>query len=154
MTDALVTVGEQGADLVLLNGDLAVDEGLESAVLLSLFTDRRARELPAGELDPRGWWPDSPDDRWGSLLWTLTRGKLTRETVERARAYCREALAWAVEDGILERVEVGVTSSDTLLLLEIGLVRGSATRWPTIWAGVQAATYKPSPDVEVRLLPL
>jgi phage gp46-like protein len=154
MPDLRITVTEQGSDLVLSGGDLAVEEGLETAVLLSLFTDRRARELPEGETDPRGWWAEAQDDRWGSQLWTLSRSKLTRANVERARAYALEALAWLTADGILERVEVDVQSSDTMLLLEVRLVRGSATRWPSVWAGVQEATYKPEVDVELHLLPL
>lgn len=154
MPDLQLEVGEQGCDLVLAGGDLAIDEGLESAVLVSLFTDRRARELPQGETDPRGFWAEDTDDRWGSLLWTLARGKLTPENVERARSYAREALAWLVEDGILERVEADVSAGASFLALEVRLVRGRATRWPAAWAAVVAATYKPEAGIALRLLPL
>lgn len=154
MTDLAIVVDEEGPDLALEAGDLQLEEGLDSAVLWSLFSDQRARELPAGQTDPRGWWADEPGDRWGSHLWTLARGKLTAETVARARSYCRTALAWLVADGILERVEVAVDASGAVLVLEVQLVRGDASRWPTVWAGVQAQTFKPTPDVEVRLLPL
>src|ERR1700753_4183597 len=59
--------------------DLFLDQGgLQSAVMLSLFTDRRA---PAGFTPPvgsppglRGWWGDTYTGRQiGSWLWTLDR---------------------------------------------------------------------------------
>ncbi|NCB53153.1 MAG: hypothetical protein EOM54_14955, partial [Clostridia bacterium] len=38
--------------------DLSSDKGLETAVIVSLFTDRRAdgEELPPNEKTKRGWW--------------------------------------------------------------------------------------------------
>lgn len=86
-------------------------EPLVRAVLISLFTWRRANpddELPA---DTRqGWWGDSyplePNDRIGSRLWLLARSKLTDETARRAREYAQEALQWLVEDSVVARVEV------------------------------------------------
>ena len=48
------------ADMSLIGIDLATEEGLYTAVVISLFTDARADkddELPAGENDSRrGWW--------------------------------------------------------------------------------------------------
>ncbi|MGE0487322.1 MAG: phage GP46 family protein [Gammaproteobacteria bacterium] len=92
---------------------LADDDGLETAVILSLFTDRRAADddaLPDGTDDRRGWWgdayPDLPGDRVGSRLWLLFREKDMQAVVNRAREYVEEALAWLVEDGIARRVVV------------------------------------------------
>ena len=97
-------------DLALDGADLAPDTSLETAVVLSLFTDRRAEpgDIPAGE-DPKGWWGDSfaeADDRIGSRLWLLPREKLLPETAERARGYAREALQWLLDDGIAAGVDV------------------------------------------------
>ena len=93
--------------------DLAADDTLATAVLISLFTDRRVsrEELPDGETSQRGWWGDSltEDDRIGSRLWLLGRGKQTVEVQARAEDYCREALAWLVEDAVVERVEVAAS---------------------------------------------
>lgn len=85
-------------------GDLLADGGLESAVMLSLFTGRRVD-------GQRGWWGDTvavvPGDEFGSRLWTLSR-EVDRPTVLRACAeeYASEALAWLVEDQVAERVDV------------------------------------------------
>lgn len=103
------------ADIHLSGPDIATDEALRTAIVVSLFTDRRAPpsfELPAGDDDPRGFWGDvAPSnsiegDETGSHLWLLDREKQTEETRRRAEDYCRQALAWIVADGVAERVEI------------------------------------------------
>ena len=99
------------ADLAVEAGDLATDDGLETAVMVSLFTDHRAgaEELPPEESDPRGWWGDLADggtDRIGSKLWLLAREKQTAEVVARAEEYAREALQWLIDDGVARDVDV------------------------------------------------
>ncbi len=71
------------ADMAVVNGDLAVDEGLRTAVIISLLTDRLADAdavIPDGTRDRRGWWgdlvldvPDAPPapDLIGSQLGRL-----------------------------------------------------------------------------------
>lgn len=113
------------ADIAVVANDLQRDDGLETAVYLSLFTDRRAEDgdtLPDSVTERRGWWGDGvpvvPDDRWGSRLWLLTRAKAVPETAQRAKEYGEEALAWLVEDRVTDRVEVtaALVGGDTLAL--------------------------------------
>ncbi len=111
MDIALVYDAEAGAfDLAIAGGDLVADEGLETAVLLSLYTDRRALdedELPDGGTDRRGWWADAYGDRpIGSRLWLLSREKELDSVLRRAEEYASEALAWLTEDEIAASVEV------------------------------------------------
>ena len=107
------------ADLALEGGLLAADAGLESAIVVSLFTDRRALPddpLPAGAGDRRGWWGDAlppmvdgeaqTADRIGSRLWLLGREKEMTSVLARAREYAEESLAWLIDDGIAAAVEV------------------------------------------------
>lgn len=101
------------ADLGIDKGDLVAESGLKTAVLISLFTDRRADaddKLPAEASDRRGWWgdlvPPAEGDRIGSKLWLLSREKTTDAILNRAREYAREALEWLVEDGVAKSVEV------------------------------------------------
>lgn len=92
-------------DLVLSGYDLAKDDGLRTAVIISLFTDRRAEaddEIPDGSDDRRGWWAGSS----GSRLWLLARAKEMPDTLARARTYAIEALQWLVDDGVATAVEV------------------------------------------------
>ncbi len=122
MADLLLAFGSLGADLALTDialtdlagaKDLAIDDGLLSAVVVSLFSDRLANggdELPAGEADRRGWWADATlpggKDRIGSRLWLLRREKQLPEVVARARDYALEALQWLVDEERVESLEV------------------------------------------------
>lgn len=130
MADIALTFDDfRGGDLVLAGQDLARDDGLESAVLLSLFTDRRAtiEQLRAGDdqSDLRGWWgdfnPPVDGDQIGSLLWLLRREKQTRETLARARQYTQQALAWMVTDRVASRVTVETEYGSTGVM-HIGVV--------------------------------
>lgn len=98
-------------DTVFAPGQFALDDGLHSAVYLSLFTDATARdddELPETSPGPfpnrRGYWADHlssrPADRHGSRLWLLRGRPLNRATAARARTYALEALEWIPELGI------------------------------------------------------
>lgn len=111
---ALVFEDTIGGDLLLSGQDLARDDGLETAVLVSLFTDRRASpdQIRPGEdaSDLRGWWgdtvPAAEEHQTGSLLWLLRREKQTREVLARARQYAEQALAWMIEDRVARRIAV------------------------------------------------
>ncbi|PSJ23572.1 hypothetical protein CVH10_01535 [Halomonas sp. ND22Bw] len=139
MTDIRLGWREElaSADVVLspTGGDLETDDGLETAVIVSLFTDRRALDddrLPAEADDRRGWWgdvaPPVEGDQTGSRLWLLAREKRTADVLNRAREYTREALAWLLEDRVATRVEVDVEYLDVdwlALLVEIHRPDGS-----------------------------
>lgn len=101
---------EARGDWLLAGADLAKATDLETAVIISLFTDGRADPddvIPDGTGNPRGWWGDTGRTRrLGSKLWLLDRAKETEETRLRAQDYCEAALAWLVEDGVAASVEV------------------------------------------------
>lgn len=101
---------EHGVDYAIETMLLAKDDGLTTAVLLSLFTDRRAEPDDAVQGDDRrGTWLDAyglDGDKMGSRLWLLERAKLLPETVTQVREYCEEALDWMVRDGVAKSVAV------------------------------------------------
>lgn len=134
-----------------IEGDLAIDglayresSGLETAIRLSLFTDRRAEEgddRPDGVdgfgADLRGWWGSAfmRSGAMGSRLWTLKRSPLTAETRQRARDFALEALAWFTETGIATavRVETEVAAGGILKLgIEIDRDRDTQ-RFDFLW---------------------
>lgn len=135
---------EHGADYALDALGLTEDTGLETAVVLSLFTDRRAASddpMPDGA-DRRGWWADGlgsdARDRIGSRLWLLWREKQLPSVLVRARQYAEESLAWLVTDGVARRVEVLATNPRReLLRLDIGIERPDAPpvrfRFDSFW---------------------
>lgn len=99
-------------DYLLENGSLSQDNGLQTAVIQSLFTDRRARNddiLPDGEEDKRGWFGNAyllETGQLGSRLWLLKREKLTKEIVNRAKEYIEECLQWIIDENIASSLTV------------------------------------------------
>lgn len=119
------------ADLALAANDLATDEGLETAVILSLFTDRRSADgdvLPLGQTDRRGWWGDRyggiDGDQIGSRLWLLGREKQLAKVLVRAKEYGREALQWLLDDLVADAIDVDATfPTPGVLALQIAITR-------------------------------
>lgn len=111
-TEALVTAGVVN----LATFALELEDTLQTAIILSLFTDRRAGpddKLPLNETDRRGWAGDEfaragfdQVDAWGSRLWLCYVGKSESQVLEAARFAAAESLAWLVRDGIASRVDV------------------------------------------------
>ena len=108
------------ADVSIEENDLATHDGLETAVIISLFSDRRLEDadiLPPGETSRRGWWADQFEeveaDKIGSKLWLLNRAKSTNDIVSNAQQYCVEALQWLIDDKIAESVDVTVELVDS-----------------------------------------
>jgi len=158
MTDLKLEIlaSGEGADLVLENEDLVLDEGLTTAVLLSLYTDARADAeedpLPVGE-DPRGWWADEDGDRFGSKLWLVEwRGKLDREGLNRAREATGAALEWLIEDEIASDVTVTASRQGHRLCLNIQITRGTAPQWQQLWDATEQDTLLQVEDAELRVL--
>ena len=103
------------ADRCVVDGDLAMDDGLSSLVLMSLLTDARAtpQDVDPGKTDLRGCWGDALSDRpLGGRFWSLGRAKATDENIRRARDFVREALAWLMIDGIAGQLDVDVLRID------------------------------------------
>lgn len=140
-------------DMALDSGALATDTGLETAVIISLFTDARAKPddvLPDGGTNSsarRGWWGDAfpptvdgvpvDGDRIGSRLWLLSREKIVPETLKRAKTYIVEALQWLIDEGVANRIDVAVEAQrQSVLAFEIIVHRpanGGDVRFNYLW---------------------
>jgi phage gp46-like protein len=105
-----------GAD-VLASYSVELEDTWHTAIILSLFTNRRAGVddvLPLGVTDRHGWVGeefatddfDARADAWGSRLWLVYYGKRSDDVLEAARFAAQEALDWLVRDGIAERIVV------------------------------------------------
>lgn len=135
-------------DWVLAQGGALGDDGLETSVLLSLFTDRRAEPddvIPDGTTNRRGNWADAVTGQpMGSRLWLLSREKSVDAVLPRAEAYARESLDWMREDGVADRIDVvaqrvagGAAPIRDRLELVIDIWRNGATllsgRYGILW---------------------
>lgn len=132
-----------GGDLVREGGQFEVDDGFETAALISLFTCRRAEDddiLPGGDDDRRGWWGDAyadvPGDLIGSRLWLLRRAKATQENLNRAKHYAEEALQWLIDDDAAGAVVVTAERvRDIILGLRVQIYRPGAVnpKYDQLW---------------------
>lgn len=125
---------------------LALEDTLQTAIVISLFTDARAGQddhLPRGQTDKRGWCGEefvAPDAApWGSKLWLLP-AKAMPDVLERARFAAQEALAWLVPAGLAQRVSVdaqwhGSSAANQRLALRIAIYRGGQIKpvYDVLW---------------------
>ncbi|WP_428485941.1 phage GP46 family protein [Rhodopila sp.] len=142
------------ADFAVAGGDLVMDQGLATAVIISLFCDGLADPgdaIPDGTLDRRGWWGDTPlpnatdptaggIDLTGSKLWLLARALQTQETLNQAQSYAQAALAWMITDGIagsIDATAVFPATPPNALELSIDIYQTGAanpTRFAFAWS--------------------
>lgn len=124
---------------------LATGNDLETAILVSLFTDRMAAaddEIPDGSGDPRGWWGDAGGTtQIGSRLWLLRRAKQTTETLQRAYDYIAEALQWLIDDGVVAKFDITVewTRASMLGAMVVAYQQDGtqvSTAYTWVWNGI------------------
>lgn len=147
MADISTVWRDFGGDWVVQRPSLLADDGLKTAIVLSLFTDRLAEAsdaLPAPTSTRRGWWGDAyadvPGDLVGSRLWLLFRSKQLQSVLRQAEEYAAEALQWLVDDGVASSVTVAaeVPAPGVLGLLVTVVRSGQAQqqyRFEAFWKG-------------------
>lgn len=118
------------ADIQLISSgrDVAGDQGLETAVLISLFTNRRVNDeklLPDNSNDKGGWWGfEYSEFSFGSRLWLLRRGKNRNELLSLAEQYVKEALQWMIDKDVAETIQVVASfSNPKIMMLDIQISR-------------------------------
>jgi len=133
--DVRLTPTADGGDITLLGGQPDMDQGLETAVYVSLFSG------PA-------WWGNlsgALDERAESNLESLLSQTLTNQTRLDAEEYARQALAWMLRSGIAAKVTVAATLP-TLGWLVLSIVieqpgtDPAVLRYQINWAAQRART--------------
>lgn len=142
MSDIALVIKDNCFDINVKNGDLESDGGLQTAVTISLFTERRVtdEQLPELAESKKGWWgdmfPDIDQDKIGSRLWTLEREKRTTETLRRYEDYSKEALKWLIDDGVASTISVAAAyDANGFLQGDIIILKpdGTETRFQVNW---------------------
>lgn len=128
-------------DMVASAPGLLTGRELETALLVSLFSDRLAAEnddAPDNTGDRRGWWADG-DTPIGSRLWLLARAKQTNETLQRAYDFVAESLQWLIDDGVVQSFDISVTWVRAGFLgVQITTYQPNATtRYGWVWGSLQ-----------------
>ncbi|GBR03114.1 phage GP46 family protein [Gluconobacter cerinus] len=136
---------EARGEWAIVSGDLALDNPLRSAVMISLFTDRTAPEQPSasdrqvgitppgnaansGRQDRRGWWGDAGADvPIGSRIWQLRRAIKVGEKaiLLELEQIIREALQWLIDDGVVSSIDVATAWS----VMNVSTAEFSVSLW-------------------------
>lgn len=85
------------------DGDLETRDFFDTAIVVSLFGDRRANESEVAESSRRRGWignEQTPGVEMGSKLWLFEQTRLTRTTMNQIEDAARAALQWLVDDGL------------------------------------------------------
>jgi phage gp46-like protein len=143
--DTLIKYDGKQFDLEIKDGKITMGGDLQTAVLISLFTNRLAENddpLPDTNTDPQGFWADTAyplTDNYliGSKLWLLYREKESAETLNRAKQYAEEALQWILDMDIAKKITIktewvrsGVLGLEVLLERPKGV---EAYRFDYVW---------------------
>jgi phage gp46-like protein len=106
--------------------DFVTDDGLETPIVVSLFSDRRAAsDEVADPMRRRGWIGNQvaevPGDNHGSGLWLYEQHRLTQEVATGVRMEAEQALDWMVDEGLVAKVEARVLSvpAERRILLDV-----------------------------------
>lgn len=98
-------------DIVIENGDFANEDGLDSNIWVSLFTDARAdvSQVLVPE-NRRGWMgnlvSEIPERQLGGLLWLAEQRRLNQDTLNENIDHVRKSLEWMIIDGIAVEMDV------------------------------------------------
>lgn len=155
MTDLEFRLDENGSDLQLEAGDLKTEGGLVTAVLVSLWSDARARDddqIPDNSKDPRGYWGEVAGDEFGSRLWLYDREKATDATANNLREAATAALGWLIAEDIAASVTVSTSQGRRHeILLDVEIVRSGSRVWAHLWDAIEGTDFE-APGVRVKLL--
>ena len=133
-------------DWNLDGADLQNGNDLETAILISLFTDREANPddvIPDGTKDPRGWVGDLEQQyKIGSRIWLLARAKQSPETLRLASDYIAESLQWLIDDGVVARFDITAEwSAPSLLGAGVVAYQNNGSSIPMNFSWVWKAIY-------------
>ena len=153
MTDIYLNWNSESftADMSMQLGDIVTGREIETAVIMSIFTWRRANaddELPEGEISRQGWWADTyanvPNDKIGSRIWLARRRKMTQSTETFIYDCIDECLKWMIEDQIAVKIEIeterqGLSTLALKIIIHESSGAVTALQYSLIWEAMTDA---------------
>ncbi|MEH6630156.1 MAG: phage GP46 family protein [Halopseudomonas aestusnigri] len=147
MTDIYLNWNSESftADMSMQLGDIITGREIETAVIMSIFTWRRANaddELPEGETSRQGWWADTytdvPNDKIGSRIWLARRRKMNQTTRVFIYDCIKECLQWLIEDQIAVKIDIeterqGLSTLATKIIIHETSGAVTALQYSLIW---------------------
>lgn len=144
--DLRLTKSDGIFDLALSGADFANVDGLETALIVSLFTDARAKPSQVKSPDRRRGWVGNilnaeTGRQLGSRLWVYDQSRLTPDIMNAVAEEAKRCLFWMVQDGVARSVNAGVEkNSDRSINIVIDIVTASGEnrRYELLWRSTGA----------------
>ena len=141
MQDVLIrkSGGNNFYEIQVENGDIQSVDGLESTIVVSLFTDARAPEnIVSDAIRRRGWVGNILNENLqeiGSLLWLLDQSRLTTLDINEARIHALNSLQILIDRNIVNgiSVEVSKTEIDVLIKITFSDLENIIDEYITLW---------------------
>jgi len=113
------------------DGDLATNEGFDTAIKMSIFCEKRANEseIPTARLR-RGWVGNILSDvtgfEIGSKRWLYDQARMTDSTLNGIINEIQNGLNWFVEDDLLDEITATAIEAGEVITVEVDLYRNSS----------------------------
>lgn len=112
---------------IISTGDIRSEDFFDTAIIVSLFAERRANESEVAESrQQRGWIGNesTPGFEMGSKIWLYEQSRLTKTILNGIEIAARESLQWLVDDEFAIRItKVKAIATTTGINLEIVITR-------------------------------
>lgn len=141
MQDIKLNIDEQGLyDLSIgTNGDFETVDGMETAILTSIFTDERAESSLVPNAERRRGWTGSLSSEimglFGSTAWVYEQARNTQLTRNALKLAVQEAFSWMIRDNIARLVNVELENLGRAVQIVVSITANDNTvqRYGILW---------------------
>ena len=109
------------------NGDILTDEFFDTAILMSLFCEKRANEREVREPERRRGWignESTPGFEIGSKIWLYEQGRINKSTLNGIKTSAENGIQWMLDEEVLSSFEASTSlNENTNIILEIQFFR-------------------------------
>lgn len=126
-------------DFELENGDFIIEEGLDTAITMSILCEKRDETIDVPE-NRGGWWGNTVQTiegyEQGSFVWTKYQSAIDNEIIEDIDTFVRDGLQWLIDDQIASDIETEVFVEDNVIKANVDLFRNNAkeqSRFFDLW---------------------
>lgn len=109
------------------DGDIQTVDGFDTAILMSIYCERRAlaSQVPASA-SRRGWIGNENNDEEGfeigSLVWLYEQARLTSDTANGIKSEADAGLEWMLQDNLLNAIFSNVIFSRDNVSLQVDFI--------------------------------
>jgi phage gp46-like protein len=136
-------------------GDIEVVNGLETACLVSLFTDSRLQPSVVYTPIKRGGWIGNirtakEPRQLGSTLWSLEHAKVTTYFLTLRKEACNRAFDWMLKDGITTSIYATSNYDNSSISDTINIVSKDGSKYEAVYLWRKTIAFKNSSNINTR----